>query len=139
MLGEVGLKAALADGVLRIYSGAQPASADLPASGTLLVEITESGGAFAHGSPTNGIEWDAPDGGVISKDPLETWQGSGIAAGTAGWARFYANPLDDGLESTTHARIDMSVGRGTGDLQVSNVNVSVGAPITVDVAVLRLP
>ena len=65
--------------------------------------------------------------------------GSGIAAGVAGWARFCANPLDDGSASTTLSRVDMSVGKGTGDLQLSSVNVAVNAPITVDVAILRLP
>ena len=139
MLGEVGLKAALADGVIRIYSGAQPASADNAVTGTLLMEITVDGGAFNHGSPTNGLEWDAPSAGTISKPAADTWKGSGIAAGVAGWARFCANPLDDGSASTTLSRVDMSVGKGTGDLQLSRVNVAVSAPITVDVAILRLP
>lgn len=58
MLGEVGLKAALADGVIRVYSGAQPAAADNAVTGTLLMEITVDAGAFSHGSATNGLEWD---------------------------------------------------------------------------------
>lgn len=139
MLGAVGLKSALADGVLRFYSGAQPANADAAVTGTLLAEITLNGGAFAHGSPTNGLEWDVPTGGTISKPAGVTWQGAGLVVGVAGWARFCANPLDDGSYSTSLARVDMSVGKGTGDLQVSNVNTAVGAPITVDVATLRLP
>lgn len=139
MLGTVGLQAAMLDGVIRVYSGSQPASADAAVTGTLLMEITLNGGSFSHGSPTNGLEWDTPVGGTISKPVADTWQGAGISAGVAGWARFCANPLDDGSSSTTLARIDMSVGKGTGDLQLSNVNVAVAAPITVDVATLRLP
>jgi len=139
MLGTVGMKGALANGVLRIYSGAQPATANAAASGTLLNEITLDGGAFTHGVATNGLNWDNPIDGTISKPPADTWVGSGIANGTAGWARFCANPLDDGSESATLSRIDMSVGKGTGDLQVSNVSIAVGAPTTVDVATLRLP
>ncbi len=138
MLGEVGLKAALADGVIRVYSGAQPAAADNAVTGTLLMEITVDAGAFSHGSATNGLEWDTPANGQISKPSGDTWKGLGIAAGVAGWARYCANPLDDGTASTSLARVDMSVGKGSGDLQLSNVNVAVGAPITVDVATLTL-
>lgn len=139
MLGTVGLQTAMQDGVIRVYSGSQPASADAAVTGTLLMEITLNGGAFAHGSPTNGLEWDTPVNGTISKPVADTWQGAGITNGVAGWARFCANPLDDGSSSSALARIDMSVGKGTGDLQLSNVNVVISAPITVDVATLRLP
>ena len=139
MLGEVGFKAALANGVLRIYTGVQPASADQATTGSLLATITLAGGAFTHGSPTNGLNWDTPDGGTISKPSGATWTGTGSAAGVAGWARFFGNPVDDGSQSTTLARLDMSVGKGTGDLQLTNVNLEVSAPVTVDVATIRLP
>ncbi len=139
MLGTTGLNGALANGVLRIYSGAQPASADAGVTGTLLCEVTLDGGAFSHGSPTNGLNFDTPVSGSVSKPIGDTWKGNGVADGVAGWARFYGNGADAGGSSTTLPRIDMSVGKGTGDLQVSNVNVAVGAPITIDVATLRLP
>lgn len=139
MLGTTGLKGATADGIIRVYSGSQPASADAAVTGTLLLEITLDGGAFSHGSSTNGLNWDTPTGGTISKPAADTWKGTGLAAGVAGWARYCSNPLDDGSSSTTLARIDMSVGKGTGDLQLSNVNTAVSAPITIDVATLRLP
>lgn len=139
MLGNVGLKGATADGVIRIYSGSQPASADSAIIGTLLMEVTLDGGAFSHGSATNGLNWDTPALGEITKPIADTWKGSGITDGVAGWARYCSNPLDDGTSSTTLSRIDMSVGKGTGDLQLSNVNVATSAPISVDVATLRLP
>lgn len=139
MLGETGFKAALANGVLRIYTGVQPSSADQAVTGTLLASITLGGGAFNHGTATNGLNWDDPDGGVISKPAEATWTGAGVAAGVAGWARFSGNPVDSGAQSDTLARLDMSVGKGTGDLQLSNVNIEVSAPVTVDVATIRLP
>jgi hypothetical protein len=139
MLGTVGLQGATADGVLRIYSGSQPASADAAVIGTLLMEVTLDGGAFAHGSPTNGLNWDTPSAGTISKPVADTWKGAGLTNGVAGWARYCSNPLDTGASSTTLARIDMSVGSGTGDLQLSSVNIATSAPTTVDVATLRLP
>lgn len=139
MLGETGFKGALANGVLRIYTGAQPASPDNAVAGTLLMEVTLNGGAFSHGSPTNGLNWDDPALGYIAKPAGDVWRGSGLAAGVAGWARFCANPADDGSSSDTLARLDMSVGVSTGDLRLSNVNIAVGAPSTVDAASLRLP
>jgi hypothetical protein len=139
MLGEVGFKAALADGVLRIYTGVQPADADQAVTGSLLATITLSGGVFNHGSPANGLNWDTPEGGTISKPAASTWTGTGSAVGVAGWARFSGNPVDSGVQSTSLARLDMSVGKGTGDLQLSNVNIEVSAPVTVDVATIRLP
>ncbi len=91
------LKDILKDGVLRIYSGAQVANADTAVAGTLLLEITEDAGAFVAGAFGNGLEFeDDPTGGEIEKASGETWQDTGIAAATAGWFRFYANPTDAG-------------------------------------------
>lgn len=133
ILNATGIKEAMADGVLRIYSGAQPVSADNAVSGTLLLEVTVDGGAFSHGSATNGLEFDAPAAGVLSKAAAETWRGNGLADGVAGWFRFCANPVDSGGSSTTLARIDGSVGRSAADLNLSNVNIAVGVPNTIDV------
>lgn len=138
MLGSADLKTAFTDGVLRIYSGVQPTSAVDAISGTLLLEITESGGAFAHGSPTNGLEFDAPSAGIISKAVAETWVGNGITNGTAGWARLSANPLDDGTSTTTLARIDLAVAKTGGDLNLSNTTITAGAPTTVDIFQLTM-
>ena len=139
MLGEVGFKAALADGVLEIYSGAQPASADAAIAGTLLAKITLNGGAFAHGSPTNGLEWDTPSGGQIEKPAGDVWSGLGLAQGTAGWARFKANPADNDASSTTLSRLDFSVGKTSGDIRLPNINIDVNDPVTVNAATMTLP
>ena len=138
MLGEVGLKAALADGVIRVYSGAQPAAADNAVTGTLLMEITVDAGAFSHGSATNGLEVGHPGKWPNQQAFWRYVERSWNCCRRSWWARYCANPLDDGTASTSLARVDMSVGKGSGDLQLSNVNVAVGAPITVDVAT-RLP
>ena len=137
MLGNVGLSAALANGAINIYSGSQPGAADNAVTGTLLGQITLDGGAFSHGSPTNGLNWDTPDSGVIDIPAADNWQGTGLAEGVAGWARFVGNPLDDGNSSTSLARLDMSVGKGVGDLQLANVNIVVGSPIVVVSAFCR--
>lgn len=133
ILNATGIKEAMADGVLRIYSGAQPITADSAVSGTLLIEVTVNGGAFAHGSATNGLEFDAPADGILSKAVAEAWRGLGLADGVAGWFRFCANPTDAGGASTSLARIDGSVGRSAADLNLSNVNIVTGVPNTIDV------
>jgi len=133
ILNATGIKEAMAAGVLRLYSGSQPASADSAISGTLLAEITVGGGAFAHGTATNGLDFDAPVAGILSKAAAETWRGDGLADGVAGWFRFCANPVDTGGSSTTLARIDGSVGRSAADLNLSNTSIVTGVPTTVDV------
>ena len=132
MLDSTGLRAAMANGVIRIYSGAQPATADSPVQGTLLVTITKDGGAFAHGSATNGLNFDAAAAAAISKAAAEAWQGLGLANGTMGWFRFSANPSDGGGSSPTLARIDGSCAKVGGDLEVSSTAVVTGQPNTID-------
>lgn len=139
MLGSESFLTAFTNGVLRIYSGAQPSSADNAATGTLLLEVTVGGGTFSHGVATNGLNFDAPIAGIISKAAVEAWQGTGITAGTAGWARLSGNPLDDGTSSTTLARMDMSVAKTGADLSLSNTAVATGAPQTIDVFTLAMP
>jgi len=138
MLGSADLKTAFTNGVLRIYSGVQPTSADDATSGTLLLTITESGNAFVHGATDNGLNFGAPSLGIISKAAAETWVGSGAETGTAGWARLQGNPSDDNASSTTLARIDMSVAKTGGDLTLSNTSIVTGAPSTVDVFQLTM-
>lgn len=139
MLDSTGLRAALANCVLRIYSGAQPATADAAVTGTLLNEITVDGLPFTHGNAANGLNFDAASGGAIAKAVAETWKGNGLANGAAGWARLSGNPVDDGSESTTLVRIDFAAGSTGADLYLSNVNIVSGAPTTVDVCNVDLP
>lgn len=113
-----GLRDIFRNGVLRVYSGSQPATADAAATGTLLLEFTESGGVFVHGAAANGLNWDDAVLGVINKAAAETWKATGIADGTAGWFRFCANPADTGLLSTSLARVDGSVGTSGADMLV---------------------
>jgi hypothetical protein len=134
------LKDIMKDGVLRIYSGSQPADADTATAGTLLLEISVDAGAFVAGAFGNGLEFENdPTGGEIEKASGETWQDIGLAAATAGWFRFYANPTDAGGASTTLPRIDGSVGTSGADLNMSNTTIAVGATYTIDSFKLTLP
>ena len=64
-------------GVLRIYSGAQPATPATSPSGTLLAEFTLSDPAFG-----------AASSGAATLDVTPALTDTGIADGTAGWCRF---------------------------------------------------
>lgn len=139
MLNATGMKEAFTDGVLYIFSGPQPSSADAAATGTVLAIITESGGAFTPGSPTNGLEFDAPVSGTVSKAAAETWVGDGVAADSAGWFRLMGNATDNLGSSTTLPRIDGSVGTSGADLNLGNISIEVGVPVTIDVFSFTLP
>lgn len=124
--------------VIDLYSGTQPSTADSAVTGTFLGRITLGGGAFTDGSQTNGLVWDAPANGTISKPTAANWQGSGVAAGTIGWFRCRGNAADDGSASTTLPRFDGSVGVSTGDLRLTVVTVDVATPIVIQNAVFAL-
>lgn len=138
MLNATGFTEAFANGVMYIYSGPQPVNADAAVQGTLLGIVTKAGGAFSFGTSTNGLNFAAPAAGVVSKDG-NTWQMTGLAAGTAGWFRLMGNATDALGASTSLPRLDGSVANVGGDLNVSNVNIAVGAPTTVDVWTFTLP
>lgn len=128
-------------GFLYMYSGTQPLAEDA-ATGTLLAVFS------IDGLGVTGLTWDAGDNeGQIKKAVAETWQATGLAAGTARWWRF--NRLNTN-EATTRAeaaaaaggtveRIDGSVGTSGSDLVAASVAVALGAPLTIDTFVLTLP
>jgi hypothetical protein len=132
ILGTAPLNTTLANGVIRVYSGAQPASADSAATGTLLGTVTLAGAAFTEGTATNGINFDAPVGRSISKAVAEDWKFKGIAAGTIGYMRFQGNAADAQASSSLLPRIDMSVGITSGDVRLSTVTSAVNSIITID-------
>lgn len=130
--GADGLRGIFTNGVIKLYTGAQPATADDAPTGTLLGDITVGGGAFVEGSATNGLNFGAPSGKTISKATGETWKFTGVAAGTIGWFRFQANAVDNDSSSTTLSRIDGSVGVTSGDMRLTSVTSAVGTSITID-------
>jgi len=139
MLNATGMKEAFTNGVMYVFSGPQPINADAATQGTLLIKITLASGAFAFGTATNGINFDAPASGVVAKAAAETWSGIGLADGIAGWFRLMGNPSDALGSSTSLPRMDGSVGTAGADLNLSSVNVVTSAPTTIDVFQFTLP
>lgn len=104
--------AGAAAGKLRIFTGAQPASANDAASGTLLAEVVLPDPAFVSG----GV------GVNTLNDPASV---NATAAGVAGWFRI--------LDSDNNTVLDGSVGAsGSGaDLILSNTNIAVGQSVDI--------
>jgi len=130
LAGSTGFASTFANGVIEIYTGTQPATADAAVTGTLLGTVTLGSGAFTPGTSTNGLTFAAASGGSVSKSG--TWSFNGIAEGTAGWFRFKGNAVDAGGVSTTLPRMDGSVAVSGGDMALSNISITIGAPNTID-------
>ena len=113
---------------------------------TTATGITCTAGTMASGAAgANGLYLAQPVAGVISKPAAVVWSCAGLAVGTAGWFRYYSNNTADGgglittLTEPLYARMDGSVGVGSGDLQLSSLGFSIGPTVTVDVASFTMP
>ncbi len=123
-LDEAGVQDVLSGCKIAIYSGTQPADADTAASGTLLVTISESGGAA-------GLTWEDSVDGVLSKATAETWQGTAVATGTATWFRCYQSGDDPAAAETVLARFDGAVSTSGAQLNMSSTDIVSGAVQTI--------
>jgi hypothetical protein len=109
--------AGAAAGTLKIYTGAQPATANTAPSGTLLATVTLVDPAFGN----------AATGTAAAADPAAV---TGAAAGTAGWFRVAdsnGNTVFDGAVTATG---------GGGELELATTTISVG--VTVDISALTI-
>ncbi|WP_234382776.1 hypothetical protein [Variovorax sp. PMC12] len=131
MLDSGSLKAAMAGGEIRIYSGPVPATADAALSGNTLLVTIKNGGS--------GINYDTTAaGGVLAKAPGETWSGTNAATGTATFFRHVLS-ADDGTLSTSQKRIQGTLGTGGTDGILTSVALVSGAPQAVDFYTTALP
>lgn len=114
------LKSILDGGVIRLYSGPVPGSADSGLTGnTLLCEITAGG---------NGLTFEpVANGATLTKSLSEVWQGDNVANGVASFFR-YVMPSDSGSQTQGEVRIQGTVGGPADDLTISNASLVQGAP-----------
>lgn len=129
-------RTAYAGGVIGIFGGTQPATAnDTEGAAPLLCLITLGSATHTPGSATNGLTFDAPVAGVLSKAAAETWSGDGLpAAGTgttATWFRHYDVNHTTGA-STTAVRFDGAISTAsTSELQMTNTTIVEGVPVEI--------
>jgi hypothetical protein len=96
--------------ILRVYTGAQPATGNTAASGTLLVTITINTG------------WNAAVAGVSGLNVVSPNTGVAVATGTAGWARLINVGLTENVDGT--------VGTTGTDFTINTAAITSGATIT---------
>lgn len=135
ILGPHSFVSIFQDGCIEVRSGAQPGSADMPATGDLLGRITRDGGDWTPGVGDNGLRFAQGDR-TVSKAPGHIWTLRGLSPGTAGWCRLLPNVADSGLLSVTAPRIDGAVGLvgSTGDTQLwlPNITITPDTAIQID-------
>lgn len=108
-------KSAVDGGVIRIYSGPAPSTADDALSGNTLL-CTISNNSTGTGITMNTVS----ASGVLGKNPAEVWSGLISNSGTAAFYRF-SSLTDAGLLSTTEKRVQGVVGTVGADLNFSSV------------------
>lgn len=117
--------AALADagpaaGTIQVRTGAQPATANDPATGTLLATFTLADPAFT-----------AAVAGVASLDATPPLTTTGVADGTAGWFRM--------LDSTGATVLDGTVGVAGQQLNLNTTTVSTGVALEITSGNITMP
>lgn len=133
------------NGVLRIFSGGQPTSADDIETGTELVEVINGGGAkgtFTSGNPAYGLNFGTASAGVLGKAAGESWSGEAGATNTAGYFRMYPNDVDnhDGADvGETAIRFDGAVNTSGAQLNMSNTSITSGGTTTIDSVAVTIP
>lgn len=103
-------------GVIAVFTGAPPLSANDAATGTLLYSIV---------TPV----WGISGVGMLAKPDAELWSSMAIESGTAGWFRISSgDPL---VASDTMVRIDGTLGKIKADVILSSVAVERGTLQTI--------
>ena len=126
-------------GYIKIYSGAQPASADLIETGDMLVKVTKDGAAHNTSTGLNGLEWnDDAATNRLSKLTAQVWSGSPALSGNAGWFRFYAQEGTEGA-STTAVRFDGAVGTSGTELVCPTIAIATGTDFIITNFEIILP
>lgn len=134
LLATGSLKAALDTGLIKIYSGTVPATADAAVSGdaTLLctVSVDGLGGGLS-------LEATAASG-QIQKSAAEVWKGTAQANELATWFRFSPS-TDDGSESATIKRLQGTVAQAGADMNLANPVLITGADQKIDYFIVVQP
>ena len=142
LLGTGSLKSILANGQIRVFTDAQPASADDAETGTLLCILTASSLPMTSGVATNGISLGVPDDGVIGKAVNLVISGINLANGRAGYFRWYPNDFENHMGVASGGdkiRLDGTCSnQSTGQMQLWSTTLKAGITLTVDNIALDL-
>ena len=127
------LRGLLSGNVLQIYGGPVPASPDDSIGAAVLLCTISGGGTGA------GLEFEAvPQNGVVIKLASQAWSGVNSASGTATFCRLCPDS-DTGAASGTAIRLQGTVGQISADLEMSNIDLVSGAPLSVNASAFTVP
>jgi len=135
ILGTSSLSTLLTDGYIKLYAGTMPATADGALGAAVLLNTYSDASGSGAG---NGLEFDAPDSGGISKQTGQVWSGLSVAAGTATFFR-YIQQADTGVDSPTQVRVQGTVGGAGADMFVQTAAISDATTYTIDYFTIVIP
>lgn len=98
---------------------------------------TETAGVTA----VSGLKWGDSAAGVLTKLSTQTWSGTAVATGTAGWFRFEAAVSDAGGTDSSEAiiRLDGVVGVSGAELNMGSTTFTLGVSYSIASFALTLP
>ncbi len=131
ILSDGSLSSALSGGFIKIYSGDAPSSADGAVTGTLICIISLN-------STATGFTLGTASGGIIAKESTDILSGVALVSQVAGYYRHVA-PGDSGAYSTSEPRIQGSISTVGAEMNLSSVNIALGATQTIDFYSITLP
>ena len=112
IMGNAGFRGAMQGGVVRVFSGTRPATANdaIPVGCVELARITTDGKTFYPGSDTNaaGLQFSLQSGGTLNS--IGAWVLVGRASGVPLWFRWNWGGVDNNVYSGALPRIDGDVG-----------------------------
>lgn len=119
--------AAFDRGVIELYSGPPPTSADDPHPGVLLGRITTDGLPFVPGQASGGLRFlGIPQAATVTKFFTDSWIASFTDSGTVGSWRLRVNGADDGAQSSRLPRLDGVLGAEFDELFLPQTSVADG-------------
>lgn len=121
--------------LIDVYSGTQPTAADDASAGTLLVTISAGGAG-------TGCTFEASAGsnaGELEKNAGETWTGTAVATGTAGWFRLRRKADAGTASSTSEPRVDGAISTSGAQMNLGSLSITTGAPFVLSAAAFTLP
>lgn len=136
IVGSTGFSVAMGGGLIRVFSGPRPESADagIPAGAVEIARVTSEGKIFYPGNDIEnaGLFFRILPPGIIENDGR--WGLLGINSGQATWFRWNWWNVDNNFENYSIPRIDgdIAVSGEIGDFYLSNKTIVPGLRYYID-------
>lgn len=129
LIWDSGFRSLMWRGVIEIYSGEQPATADLAPTGTYLGRITENGSVWTPGQTLGGLRLRSGETATALEQD-GNWVLKGVATGTPGWWRYIYNAGDSNANSGFYPRLDGNISESVANLPTTMTAATEIAGIT---------